>query len=510
MPRIENPGIMTRKNIALASFLCFAVPVLVNGVQLENWRFPYYDLASRLGYFSSSQSSMFWDDLGALDSGRALLDPRLWPDSVRYRANHWNLEPAVSYTVQNTNSLYGKNSAFHLAGLNDIRYGHFLIRQVLDVDSRYFDDPDFPWMKQRFAAGRIAEAYLQYDFRHGFARLGRLNRNWGPFADRSLLLSNAAYSYDAFEFGLHSSLFEFRHLFAALPQTGTSLDANRNNLSRYLTAHSLNLMLGRFGAVGITETVLFGRDKGVFDFQYINPVSIYSVVNTNGEGNGNLMLGFQWNIHPFIDNVALKGQVILDDFQVDNAAPTDQEPTHWGGDFGVFWSDFLPLSLPHVLSCEYRYCSSWLYTVADGNTDNGERYTYLGKSLGYPGNDGDSLNLSLAIAGKNFWTASVGFSFSRQGENRVTSRWHDSDSGRTPGALGYKIENPFPRGIVERNAGITAEVRGYFRNRAYASLALCNRWIGNEGNIKSPLVYKPAISLSLHAQFSNFFVSLPK
>jgi hypothetical protein len=502
---------MRKKSAVLVSLIGLLLPWCTSAVQLENWRFPYYSLASRLGCFSPSPSGMFWDDLGFLDRGKSLFDPRLWPDSARYAANHWNLEPAVSFTGQNESSLYGKNSAFHLAGLNDIRYGRFLIRQVLDVDSRYFDDPGFPWMKQRFAAGRIAETFLQCDFKHGFARLGRLNRNWGPFADRSLLLSNAAYSYDALEFGLYSSLFEFRHLFSALPQTGTDLDANTNNMSRYLTAHSLNLMIGRFGTFGISETVIFTRDKGVFDFQYINPVSIYSVVNTNGEGNGNLMLGFQWNIHPFVDNVAIKGQVIFDDFQIDNNDSTDLEPTHWGGDFGVFWSDFLAIPLPHVLSLEYRICSSWLYTVPDGNSNNGERYTYLGKSLGYPGNDGDSLSLSFALAGSNYWTGCIGFLFSRHGENQLSSRWHDLDSGRTPGALGYRDgDRPFPSGIVERNIGITTEVRGYFRNWAYASLALCNRWTGNEGNTKSPMTYNPVISLSLHAQYSNLFVSLPK
>jgi hypothetical protein len=164
-----------------------------------------------------------------------------------------------------------------------------------------------------------------------------------------------------------------------------------------------------------------------------------------------------------------------------------------------------------VLSLEYRICSSWLYTVPDGNSNNGERYTYLGKSLGYPGNDGDSLSLSFALAGSNYWTGCIGFLFSRHGENRLSSRWHDLDSGRTPGALGYRDnDRPFPSGIVERNIGITTEVRGYFRNRAYASLALCNRWTGNEGNTKSPVTYNPVISLSLHAQYSNLFVPLPK
>jgi hypothetical protein len=92
----------------------------------------------------------------------------------------------------------------------------------------------------------------------------------------------------------------------------------------------------------------------------------------------------------------------------------------------------------------------------------------------------------------------------------VTSRWHDSDSGRTPGALGYRNEIPFPRGIIEQDIGITTEARAYFRNWAYVSLAVCNRWIGNEGNVKSPMTYKPAISFSINAHYSNLFVSLPK
>lgn len=476
-------------------------------VQLDNWRMPYYTLAGRLGYFSPSPSGMFWDDLGPLKNQAVFLDKAIWPDSVKTASNQWILEPAAFGAIQNTNAFFRKNSLLRASLMNDIRYKGFLTRQVLDVDSRFVDDPGYPWLKNRGIAGRIGEAYLQYSFKYGFARIGRINRNWGPFGDRSLVLSKNPYSYDALEFGLHSSIFEFRHMFAAFPDNTVTLDWDTDLVSRYLTAHSLNFMLGRFGSIGLTETVVFSRKNGIPDLQYVNPISIYFTTNTNGEGIGNLMEAVQWRLHPFTDKITLLGQVIFDDIQIDNNGPQDQEPNHWGGDFGVFWTNFLPNHLPHVLSLEYRYCSRWLYTVADLSSGRGERYTYLGKSLGMVSNDNDSLNLSFSIAGKNYWTGCAGFFFSRQGENSVSSRWNDT---LYPGSLGYRDEPRFPSGTAQTSVGFTVEARGYFRNFADATLSLCNRWIKNEDNAPHPMVYSPIVSFSLSLHYANFFIALPK
>jgi|WetSurMetagenome_2_1015567.scaffolds.fasta_scaffold00241_15 hypothetical protein len=473
-------------------------------VQLDNWRFPYYTLAGRFEAYSPSPSGMFWDDLGYLPDSTSFLDGSFWPDGGRFAENHWTIEPSLSGAARNTNDYFGKNYFLRGTLLNDIRYRGFLTRQVVDVDSRFWDDPQYPWLKNtRGIAARVSEAFLQYGFKYGFLRVGRMYRNWGPFADRSLVLSTNPYSYDGIELGLHSSFFEFRHLFAAFPSQGLSLDMDTVGAGRYFTAHSLNFMLGRFGSIGVTETVVFGRKSGIPDLQYVNPVSIYFITDTDGEGGGNLMEAFQWNLHPFTDKVSIAGQLLIDDIQVDNNAPGDLEPNHWGIDAGVLAHDFLPLSLRHLLSLEYRFVSRWAYTVPDQNTFNGERYTYLGRSLGFPENDGDSINLSFSLAGKNYWLGTVAFSYSRQGQGRIDSLWH------TP-ILGYRTEPHIPSGTVQRTADASLEVYGYFRNFVDARFALHNRWIGNKNNISSPVKYDPSVSFTLSLHYSNFFITLPK
>ncbi len=497
-------------------FLFLALPVFAYGVQLDNWRFPFFELASRIGYAKSSPSGMFWDNLNQLDSSKTLFDLSLVPDSARYNANHWNLEPAISYSSQNANSFYGKNSDFHLSALNDIRYNEFSTRQVLDVDSRYPDDPGFIWNKGRFAAGRISEAYLEYGLKSGFLRFGRMNRNWGPFADRSLVLSANPYSYDGLEFGLHSSLFEFRHMFAMFPQASVGYDLAQSDASRYFTAHSLNFMLGKFGSVGVTEAVVFGRKNGLPDMQYVNPISIYFVTNTNSEGTGNLMECFQWNLHPFLQNIALKGQVLIDDIQIDDKSVADQKPNHWGTDLGVFWNDFLPTSLSHVLSLEYRFLSRWVYTISDDNTVSGERYTYLGKSLGYPTDDGDNINVCFTISGKKFWAGQAGLSYNRQGQGTISAKWNDDSlslydpSKYARDALGYRIEPSIPSGIVESTIDFYVNAIGYYKNFLDIQAALHLRQITNKNNIRAAAQFDPLVSITLSLHYSNFFISLPQ
>ena len=460
---------------------------------------------------------MFWDDLGPLPDSAAFLDRSIWPDSGRVAANHWILEPAAFGAVGNDTSIaFGKNHFQRATLLNDIRYRGFLTRQVVDIDSRYLDDPGFIWIKDRGVTARISEAFLQYGFKYGFVRIGRMNRNWGPFADRSLIVSANPYSYDGIELGLHSSFFEFRHFFAAFPDHRLDLDLDTTGASRYFTAHSLNFMLGRFGSIGITESVVFGRKSGIPDLQYVNPVSIYFVNNTTGDGIGNLMEALQWDLHPFTNKVSLKGQLLIDDIQIDNKTVSDQKPNHWGTDLGVFWSDFLPVSLPHVLSLEYRFLSRWVYTASDDNSANGERYTSLGKSLGFPTDDGDSANLSFSIAGKNYWASQAGLSYKRQGQGTVMSLWHDDSLSQADptkyakDALGYRTEPSIPSGVVESTFDFYINLIGYYRNYVDLQATLHNRWVTNKAHIVSSLTYDPQISISLGLHYSNLFVKMPK
>jgi len=58
---------------------------------------------------------------------------------------------------------------------------------------------------------------------------------------------------------VYCKVFEYRHLFAAFPRQKSNLDTDGVTLAgRYLTAHSLNVILKRWAALGITETVAIG------------------------------------------------------------------------------------------------------------------------------------------------------------------------------------------------------------------------------------------------------------
>ncbi len=469
-------------------------------VPLENWRFPFYRIAAERGEYRASPSGMFWDNLPPA----AVFDTALWPDSASYAANHWTLAPSLRATASNTEFLTGDRYTMHFNALSDFRFRNFTVRNVLDVDQRYGSDPSYVWHQDRGAAGRIEEASVSYAGRYGFARLGRVNRVWGPFIDRSILLSNNPFSYDAFEWQFHTPFLEFRHLFAAFPARGEKRDGITLDRNRYFAAHALNFMFGEWAAVGVSETVVFARSR-LPDLQYINPVSIYSVINTNMEGGGNLMLGLQGWAHPFTKRVIVKGQVAFDDFQVDDEDQGDQEPTHWAFDIGGSVKDPAPMPLLNHFSLDYRYVSKWMYTVSDANTRRGERYTYLGKSLGVQDIDGDWLRAGFTVLGDNYWTATVGGEFTRQDTNTVQTEWQNGTPERPGGSLGYRDEAPLSeRDSLRTELNVFIEATGYFRDYAHLTFRFDNRWVRERPDDERE--YDPRIAVTLSGHFSDFFL----
>jgi hypothetical protein len=501
-----------KKKIAGVSstLLLFAAVVMpCNAVEMHNWRAPYYQIAAEMGLVSSSPSGMFWDDLVAAP----LMDSTVWYDENSMRGNHWVLEPALALGMQSPAEGNEKIAYGAMEVLNDIRYRNLLIRQTLHADKRYDYDQYFPAHPDRFARGRIEEAYAQFDGQYGFVRMGRMLRNWGPFVDRSLFLSSNPYSYDAVEWGVHSSIFEFRQLFAAFAKSeGHPVIANNpdDKAGRYFAAHSLNVMFKKWATFGVFETMLFRRDQGFPDLQYVNPFSVYTVTNTNQEGSGNLMLGFQTSIHPGTDKIDLLGQLLLDDFQVDNKATTDKEPAHWGVDAGIYCRDVLPLPLRNLLKAGYQRRSEWMYTVTDDGMDRGEGYTYLSKSLGLPRNDGDNVWLGASVIGKNYWLGTAMLSYGRDGDKTVLSRWDDTAPGNTGGLpFDYKL-SAFPSGIVESTLSFSLEGAAYYKDFVDFSMGLTNRWIKNKGNVAtSGSGYSPLFTCAIGLHFSDLRIALP-
>lgn len=481
--------------------LTILVPFASQSVQLENWRQPFFNVASEMGYSRSSPSRMFWDNI----SDAYLFDSSLWVTNKKLDQNHWFIEPNIAAGFLLPSDDASKPAFYHVDLLNNLKFRNITIRQTLDVDKRYEDDPLYPAHPERGVRGRIEEAYIQLDWKYGFFRLGRQKRIWGPFADRSLLLSANPYSFDAVEWQINSSFFEFRHLFAPFYSEKWYATDNGLQINRFLTAHSLNLIIGEWASLGISEAVIFSREKSFPDLHYLNPVSIYTVVNTNQEGAGNLMLAFQWNVHPFVKFITLKGQVLLDDFQVDDDLLTDNEPSHYGIDLGVYWNNPFRIAFEHLLKVEYYRHSEWLYTVTDFNADIGERYTYNGKSLGAPSNDGDRLSTALTVTGKNYWFGTVEVAYQRKGIRDVLSRWRDSEPGQIPG-LPVNTDYTMEKTI---SAGMNAHF--YFKNLADLRIGFSGCWVKNKDNIPGTAYeFSPSVSAGLSLHYSNLIVKLPQ
>jgi hypothetical protein len=508
----RSGGRIRRVNIKINRKVCRCIAFAVclagaaGAVQLHNWRLPYYTVAAEMELLSGSPSGMFWDELGSLP----LCDSAMGPDTAALKRNHWTIEPAYAFGVERPAPASGRPLFWQLEVLNNARYRSLSAHQTLHADRRYDYDPLYPANHDRFARGRIENAYLQLDWQHGFIRFGRLMRNWGPFIDRSLVLSSNPYTCDALEWQVHSSIFEFRHLFAAFASSEHFLDSADNLPGRFLAGHALNVMFGRWATIGITETVVFRRADGFPDFQYVNPFSVYSVTNTNQEGTGNLMLGLQWNVHPGLENLSIRGQCALDDFQVDHRQITDREPPHWGLDAGVYWRDCLPLRLRHLLKAGYQRRSEWIYTVMDRDRNQGEGYTYLSQGLGAPKNDGDSVWAGFSVIGKKWWVGTACLSYARQGERTDTSRWRDSDPGNTIGLPYDYLQKPFPSGIVQSTITFALGGAAYYKDYADARLSFANRWVKNKNHRNAPFVYDPLVSFELGIHFSGIFVRLPE
>ncbi len=465
---------------------------------LENWRLPFYRIAADFEKAEGSPSRMFWDEI---DSA-TLFDPSLWSSCSRDSGNYWRFEPNIAGELHYTSG--SRPYELHTDLFHEARFRSITVRQMVDVDTRYDDDPFYPAHSDRFARGVVEEALLQANWKYGFFRIGRQKRNWGPFPDRSLLLSSNPYAYDAIEWQIAGGILEYRHLFAPFTWRSSRRDVDGGgSIGRYLTAHSLNIILGKWVTIGLSETVLFTRSEGFPDLQYINPFSLYSVVNMNQEGNGNLMLGLQWNIHPFTDAVSLRGQLVLDDFQVDDDKVTDQEPTHWGIDAGIYWHNPVRISATEtLLKFEAAYLSEWLYTVPDRNAEIGERYSYGGKSLGYSFNDGISLRLEGVAVINNYGAAHIAITYNERGGNTELSRWNDKThiSG-----LPFSEQRPAEQRFAVGVGGVY-----YFKDLMGCSLYAEPGWLKNKDNLATgSWKFDPRVSMELSLHYSNLFVRLP-
>ncbi|QIL78051.1 capsule assembly Wzi family protein [Hymenobacter sp. HDW8] len=167
----------------------------------------------------------------------------------------------------------------------------------------------------------------QYDFLSGrgyltYAASKHINLQFGYDRNtigngyRSLILSDYAAPYLFLKVNTRIWKFNYQNLFAEM----TAEKANQDTIyqKKYFALHHLSLDLAPNFNVGVFESVVFGRGKGRYELQYLNPIIFYRSVEQAIGSNDNALLGldFKWNIKR---RLQLYGQVVLDEFVISEA-----------------------------------------------------------------------------------------------------------------------------------------------------------------------------------------------
>jgi len=209
-------------------------------------------------------------------------------------------------------------------------------------DTRLKYDPDYEGKKDRFVAGRNAEAYLDARFRSGELFFGSLDRNWGPPALDGLLVSSSPYSYDHLALVLGTRRLQVQALVTELDDLPDTTGAVNH---RYFIAHRLMWRAGKTTTLGLWEGEVAAGPARTLEPWFANVLNLGLLVEYDRNINVNSLLGVDWEART--GPVKLFGQALLDDIQIDRANAADSESPSYGFTLGaettlrgVVWTGF--------------------------------------------------------------------------------------------------------------------------------------------------------------------------
>jgi hypothetical protein len=114
-------------------------------------------------------------------------------------------------------------------------------------------------------------------------------------------------------------LFQLNQTVAHADGTQGGLTASNSGYpSKFNALHHLSINIGKKMTVGIFESVVFHPDDSTnFRLDYLNPIIFYRAIEQQNGSSDNVLLGmdFKWNA---FNNVSLYGQLLLDEFVIDN------------------------------------------------------------------------------------------------------------------------------------------------------------------------------------------------
>ncbi|MCH8904536.1 MAG: hypothetical protein IIA45_11550 [Bacteroidetes bacterium] len=278
---------------------------------------------------------------------------------------------------------------------------------------------------------------------------GRDFLRWGPTHSFTLFISDNSRPFDMLKFGFKAGALNFVSATAQLDDViHNDVYDNRRKIrvKRYLSVHSLGIKFSKGINIAINEAFLYpARPSGGVEFSYLNPFIFYGLLQKNQGVQGNLLTSIDLTWF-FKEGYKLYGELLIDDFQIDNEVVTDLEPDEIGFSMGIETSRLFS-EKSSLTRIEYVQIRNRTYNTP--RPYGIDRYVHRNKVIGYAqGNDFDRLEIFQSLwlkKNRQVWISGV---YLRQGEGRVISFF---DEPWLNNSLEEGYSEPFPNGVVEKS-----------------------------------------------------------
>jgi len=362
-----------------------------------------------------------------------------------------------------------KGSDFNWRLYPQIEYqrSNFYLISRYTIESGLVDEPRYQGNKWRGFGGYGSNVYGTYQTHNFQAFLGRRRIEWGPGRSGSLILSGISMPYDGLSvdarLGRNFNFSAFTFFLDPFQDTSGIFQ------ERYLSGHRLLWMPGPSFNLGFSEIVIYGGEGRNPEIYYIIPLFFLhgSQLNQRRDDNAFIEADFRWSP---VRATEIYGQLLLDDFQIENKTLQDHEPAEYGFLAGLYRSDIPGLRFFEIRT-EYARVTNRTYNQPLPRN----RYLNQGYYIGHPlGNDGDTwlTEVTFRPAG-NFWAA-IKYSYARKGEGKVEIQWTE------PWLLTETYGEKFPTGIVQNTRELSINVEYWLYGNLRSSI---RGWIGSISNV---------------------------
>lgn len=162
----------------------------------------------------------------------------------------------------------------------------------------------------------IAEGYISYKPNKYFKlQLGH-GQNFIGDGYRSLFISDNASVHPYFKIETNIWKLKYTNTWRSLRDTRDEVTDNGSYRTKYMATHHLSYNVTKRLNIGLFESVIWqnDNDRG-FDFNYINPVVFYHMIEfSTGSKGGNALIGLSYK-YKWTDKINSYGQLIIDEFK---------------------------------------------------------------------------------------------------------------------------------------------------------------------------------------------------